>query len=165
MAHDHYFDYLRRVPLFADLDKHELEHVARTVTDLNLGAGREIIHEGAVAHEMVIVVDGTLEVTRGGEHVADIGPGGIAGEMALLVHGTRNSTVRAKTAVRALRISGDVFLRLLTDNPDCALHVMRELSTRVNAVNARLRTAVRDAETLRVQLREAQAKPGHGAPA
>jgi CRP-like cAMP-binding protein len=136
MAHDHYFDYLRRVPLFADLDKHELEHVARTVTDLNLGAGREIIHEGAVAHEMVIVVDGTLEVTRGGEHVADIGPGGIAGEMALLVHGTRNSTVRAKTDVSLLHIDGRQFATLLEDVPQLAVKMLPIVAARAAAAIA-----------------------------
>jgi hypothetical protein len=34
-------------------------------------------------------------------------------------------------------------LRLLTDNPDCALHVMRELSTRVKEANARFLAVVR----------------------
>jgi CRP-like cAMP-binding protein len=67
--------------------------------------------------------------------------------------------------VRALRISADVFLRLLTENPGCALHVMRDLSGRVDAGNARLAAALREVEALKQQLRDAQEASRGGAPA
>ena len=66
--------------------------------------------------------------------------------------------------MRALRIAGDVFLRLLTDNPGCALHVMRDLSARVNAGNARVAAALRDVDSLKQQLRNAQEAARNGAP-
>ena len=78
-----------------------------------------------------------------------------AGE-PLITNAPRGTTVRAKGPVRALRIAGDVFLRLLTDNPGCALHVMRELSGRVNTGNARLAAALRDVEALKAKLRSAE---------
>ena len=87
MSKNTYHQYLKQVPLFSDLDDDELDEVAQKATDLDLKAGSVIMREGATAHEMVIVVRGTLEVTRGDEHIADIGPGGFAGEMALIARG------------------------------------------------------------------------------
>jgi CRP-like cAMP-binding protein len=68
----------------------------------------------------------------------------------------RGANVRAKSPVRALRISGDVFLRLISENPECALDVMRQLCARVAASNARLAGAQRDLESLRGQLAKTQ---------
>ena len=81
--------------------------------------------------------------------------------MGVIANAPRGTTVRAKGEVRALRIAGDVFLRLLTDNPGCALHVMRDLSGRVNAGNARLAAALREVEALKQQLRDAK-EPSRG---
>ncbi|MED5327929.1 MAG: cyclic nucleotide-binding domain-containing protein, partial [Actinomycetota bacterium] len=108
MAHA-YHNHLVTVPLFADLDESELDSVAAITTELNFSAGTALMNEGAGAHEMVVVVDGTLEVTRAGEHVADIGPGGFAGEMAVLTHARRDATVTAKSDIKALHLDGRAF--------------------------------------------------------
>ena len=72
MAHA-YHEHLKAVPLFADLGEHELDVVAKATTELDLKAGYALITEGQWAHEMFVVVCGSLEVTRDGAHVADIG--------------------------------------------------------------------------------------------
>lgn len=131
MAKNQYHDYLKQVPLFADLSKSELDHVAQSATDLNLDPGDVLMREGSLANEMVIVVDGTLEVTRDGEHVADIGPGGFAGEMALLTHSHRNSTVTTKTNCSVLHIDGRAFSALLADVPEIAVKMLPVVASRV----------------------------------
>jgi CRP-like cAMP-binding protein len=124
MSKNTYHQYLRQVPLFAELDDDELDEVASKATDLALKAGSVIMREGATAHEMVVVVDGTLEVSRGDEHIADIGPGGFAGEMALITRAHRNSTVTAKTDVSLLHIDGRDFAALLEDVPRVAVKML-----------------------------------------
>lgn len=124
MSTDSYHQYLKQVPLFSELDDDELDQVASKATDLVLKAGSVIMREGATAHEMVIVMDGALEVTRGDEHVADIGPGGFAGEMALISRAHRNSTVTAKTDVALLHIDGRDFAALLQDVPRVAVKML-----------------------------------------
>jgi CRP-like cAMP-binding protein len=124
MSKNTYHQYLKQVPLFSDLDDDELDEVAQKATDLDLKAGSVIMREGATAHEMVIVVRGTLEVTRGDEHIADIGPGGFAGEMALIARAHRNSTVTAKTDVALLHIDGRDFAGLLQDVPQVAVKML-----------------------------------------
>jgi len=83
----------------------------------------------------------------------------LTGEMGVIRNRPRGATVRAKTPVRALRISSEVFLGLITENPQCALDVMRQLSARVDASNARLAAAQRELETLR---KKASAAPISG---
>jgi CRP-like cAMP-binding protein len=129
-THNQYHEYLRKVPLFADLDADELDIVGQAATDLDLPAGSVLMREGAVAHELVVVVTGTLEVTRDGEHVADIGSGGFAGELAVLTRQTRTSTVIASTDVSLLHIDGRVFATLLEDVPQLAVKMLKVVAAR-----------------------------------
>jgi CRP-like cAMP-binding protein len=133
MAKNQYHEYLKQVPLFADLDKRELDHVSQAATDLELEPGNVLMREGSIANEMVIVVDGTLEVTREGQHVADIESGGFAGEMALLTHSHRHATVTTKTKCSVLHIDGRAFSALLEDVPEIAVKMLPIVAGRVTA--------------------------------
>ena len=133
MTKNAYHDQLREVPLFAELEEDELDAVGRTATELRFESGKVLMTEGEVAHDMVIVLDGTLEITRDGEHIADLGPGGFAGEMALLTRSTRNSTVRAKTPITVLHIDGRSFSSLLEDVPQIAVKMLPVVAGRVTA--------------------------------
>jgi CRP-like cAMP-binding protein len=53
----------------------------------------------------------------------------------------RTINVRARDHVRVLRITGPVFLRLLSENPEVALDMMRQLSERLAATTKRLEAA------------------------
>jgi CRP/FNR family transcriptional regulator/CRP/FNR family cyclic AMP-dependent transcriptional regulator len=133
MAKNAYHDYLRKVPLFSGLDDDELDEVGLAATELQFEAGKVLMKEGQDAHEMVVVLEGTLEVTRGGAHVADIGPGSFAGEMALLTRGHRNSTVTAKTDIVVLHIDGRSFSAVLDDVPQIAVKMLPVVAARVTA--------------------------------
>ena len=52
------------------------------------------------------IEDGEAEVTRHGEHVADLGPGDFFGEMGLLEKTLRNATVTAKTSMKLVTLTG-----------------------------------------------------------
>lgn len=130
MAHA-YHDHLKSVPLFADLDADELDAVAAITTQLEIKQGSTIITEGASAHEMFVVISGTLEVTRGGQHVADIGAGGFAGEMALLTHARRDATVTAKTDTTVLHLDGRSFGGMLEEAPMVAVKMLPVVAARV----------------------------------
>lgn len=131
MARNKYHEHLRQVPLFADLDDDELDHVGQAATELDFKAGKVLMREGSTAHEMFVITSGTVEVTRDGEHVADIGPGGFAGEMALLTHAHRNSTVTATTDITVIHIDGRSFSALLAEVPQIAVKMLPIVATRV----------------------------------
>ena len=52
----------------------------------------------------------------------------LLGELGVLTSSPRSATIRARGRLMMLRISGDMFLKLLAENPPVALDVMRQLS-------------------------------------
>ncbi len=62
--------------------------------------GLALTTQGAAGDELYLLLDGVLAVDVDGEVVAEVGPGAILGERALLESGTRTSTLRALTPVR-----------------------------------------------------------------
>ena len=124
-------DHLLQIPLFANFNAKELEQIHHASTEIDIPAGRVIMEEGTSGHEMVVVLEGTLEITRNGHHVADIGRGGFAGELSLLCHRPRNSRVIAKTDVQLLHIDGRSFTSLLEDVPQLAVKMLPVVAARV----------------------------------
>ena len=159
---------LRRVPFFGGLDSAKLKLLAFTSRALKFAPGEALMRKGEAADSAYVILEGEVEAlgeTDAGEFVvAVVGPNQLQGEMGVITNTPRGLTVRAKSPVRALRISGDVFLRLISENPDCALDVMRQLCGRINASNARLAAAQRERELLNEQLRKAQAAATGGKP-
>ena len=66
----------------------------------NLTEGEELVRQGDPGHELFLLLDGVLEVLVDGASVAELGPGAVAGERALLEGGRRTSTLRARTKAR-----------------------------------------------------------------
>lgn len=65
-----------------------------------LAKGEALIEQGEAGDEMFFVVDGMFEVLVDGRKVAEIGPGAIVGERAVVEDGKRTATVRALTTSR-----------------------------------------------------------------
>ena len=74
----------------------------------SLDAGETLVEQGAPGDELYLVLDGVLAVTVDGEEVAEIGPGAIVGEKALLEGGTRTATLSAQSRCRIAVIPGDL---------------------------------------------------------
>jgi Cyclic nucleotide-binding domain len=70
-----------------------------------------LVEQGAPGDELYLVLDGVLAVEINGEAVAEIGPGAIVGERALLESGTRTATLRAQTRCRIAVIPGELIDR------------------------------------------------------
>jgi Cyclic nucleotide-binding domain len=72
-----------------------------------LGEGQTLVREGEHGRELYLILDGVLSVEQGGEPVAEVGPGAILGEKALLGDGTRTATLVATTNARVAVIPPD----------------------------------------------------------
>jgi CRP-like cAMP-binding protein len=66
------------------------------------------VEQGAPGDELYLVLDGVLVVEIDGEEVAEIGPGAVVGERALLEGGMRTATLRARTRCRVAVIPGEL---------------------------------------------------------
>ena len=76
-----------------------------------LGPDETLVEQGAPGDELYLVLDGVLAVEIDGEEVAEIGPGAIVGERALLEGGTRTATLSARTRCRVAVIPGGLIDR------------------------------------------------------
>jgi hypothetical protein len=65
-----------------------------------LDAGDTLVEQGEAGDELYLLLDGVLVVDVDGEEIAEIGPGAILGERAVLEGGTRTATMRARTRCR-----------------------------------------------------------------
>jgi hypothetical protein len=76
-----------------------------------LSAGDTLVEQGDPGDELYLLLDGVLGVEVDGEEVAEVGPGAVLGERALLEGGTRKATLRATTPARVVVIPGDAIDR------------------------------------------------------
>lgn len=122
---------MRRVPLFAACSKKELAEIATLADELSFDAGRTLIEEGRRGRECIVLVDGTVEVRKGGRKLPKRGDDSLFGELALLTDAPRSATVTTTSPVRALVISDRAFRRLLTTSPSIQTKVLRSLAERL----------------------------------
>ncbi|MCW2855260.1 MAG: hypothetical protein JWR52_875 [Marmoricola sp.] len=108
---------IRQLPLFANCSEAEIQEIAAISDELWLPQGRELTHEGAHGQEFVVIVSGTAEVYKRGNHVATLGPGGFVGEIALLTGRPRTATVVSTSSVLVLVIARHRFLSLVDQLP------------------------------------------------
>jgi CRP/FNR family transcriptional regulator, cyclic AMP receptor protein len=97
---------LKSIPLFEELGEEELAQIAPFAQEVSVEEGKVLVREGDFSYEFMAIEEGEAEVTRGGEHVADIGPGDFFGEVGLLEKTLRNATVTAKTPMRLVTLTG-----------------------------------------------------------
>ena len=97
---------LKSIPLFEEVGDEELAQIAPFAQEVSVEAGKVLVREGDFSYEFMAIEEGTAEVTRGGEHVADLGQGDFFGEMGLLEKTLRNATVTAKSEMRLLTLTG-----------------------------------------------------------
>ena len=72
-----------------------------------LGAGDVLTRQGDVGGELFLVLDGVLVVDVDGKEWAEVGPGAVLGERAVLERGLRTSTLTARTTCKVAAVPAD----------------------------------------------------------
>jgi CRP-like cAMP-binding protein len=109
---------LKRIPLFSDASDDELRQVATFAESKEVSEGTEVISEGGFSRELMAIEDGTAEVTRDGERIADLGPGDIFGEQGMLDDDLRSATVTATSPLKLITMGHFEVKRLKRNAPD-----------------------------------------------
>lgn len=73
-----------------------------------LEPGETLVEQGQPGEELYLLLDGVLVVEVDGDEVAELGPGAIVGEAALLEGGRRTATLRARTRSRVAVIPAEL---------------------------------------------------------
>ena len=136
---------LKLVPIFAKMDPAKLKLLAFTSERMNFAVGQEVCHQGDPGDAMFVILGGVADVlidTPGGQiQVAEMKKNDFMGEIAILCDVPRTATIKAREPLTTLRISKDMFYRLVAEVPEVAIAVMRELAHRLEDTNKKLREA------------------------
>jgi CRP/FNR family transcriptional regulator, cyclic AMP receptor protein len=124
---------LKSIPLFEEMGDEELSQIAPFAQEVTVEDGKVLVREGDYSYEFMVIEEGTAEVTRAGEHLADLGPGDFFGEMGLLEKTLRNATVKAKTAMHLITLTGWDLRRVERAAPEAIERVRAVLEERRQA--------------------------------
>ena len=111
---------LRRLPLFGELDHHDLSTISHHVGEVEMSEGEVLFEQGSIPYGMFVIEEGTAEVTKDGEALKTLGPGDVVGEIALLRFQRRMGTVRVTSPLRAVTVSADDLHVIEEEMPEIA---------------------------------------------
>jgi len=109
---------LKRIPLFSEAPEEELRKVAVFAETKEVSQGETVVEEGGYSRELLAIEEGTAEVSRNGEKIADLGPGDIFGEAGMLDDEMRSATVTATSRLRLISLGHFEVKRLKKYAPD-----------------------------------------------
>ena len=137
---------LRDVPLFSKIDHTKLKLLAFTSENLIHQDGQFLFREGEPGDAAYIVLKGKVSVfiqtEKGSVEIAQLKRGDVVGEISILCDVPRTASVKAVESVQTLKVTKDTFIHLLTEFPEIAIEIMRELASRLNKTNIQLREAL-----------------------
>jgi CRP/FNR family transcriptional regulator, cyclic AMP receptor protein len=135
---------LRRIQLFSKVEPAKLKLLAFTSERAVFQSEEVLFHYGDTADAAYIIVSGEVAVhveSPGGgrTQLALLGKDQIVGEIGILADVPRTATVTATAPTTTLKITKDLFFRMVSDFPSMAVEVMRVLAHRVETTNELLR--------------------------
>ncbi|GAA0196277.1 MULTISPECIES: cyclic nucleotide-binding domain-containing protein [unclassified Aeromicrobium] len=122
-------DALTRV---TDFDAETVEKLAGVGRPVNIPEGWAVMIENTPADKAYIILEGTMEVRRQKQPIAELEAGDVIGEMALVNGKLRNATVVAKTPVKALHLTDSDVAELLDHDPNFASKLQQKATERLD---------------------------------
>ncbi|MBU8897817.1 cyclic nucleotide-binding domain-containing protein [Corallococcus sp. H22C18031201] len=138
------YRYLKAIPIFGDLSLEDMKDLYRLARQVVIAPGAVLLEKGAAGVGLFVLMEGTVEVFSGPEadarHLNTLGPGAHLGEISLVQEGPVSAHVRARTSVRALRITRAGFQHYLDTHDAAALRIYKlfthTLASRVRALSS-----------------------------
>ncbi len=125
---------LGRAGPFKDLGRRDLAALAERLEPVGLAAGETLLSQDGAGDDVFVVLAGSLAVLaadgNGTARVAEVGPGDVVGENAVLTGERRAATVRANGRARVGRLSREAFGEILSAHPRVAERMAKEMDRR-----------------------------------
>ena len=121
---------LESIDLFSSLSKRERKEIANRADEIEVPEGTHLVREGEFAYEFFVIEEGSAEVLRDGEHVADLGPGDFLGEMGIVTQAPRNASVVAREPTRVMVLSEQDFRGVARSFPTVAEQIREAVRER-----------------------------------
>jgi CRP-like cAMP-binding protein len=121
---------LKAIPLFENFSDDELRQIAPFAEDQSADPGEVLVREGDYSYQFVAIEEGNAKVTRGGETVAELGPGDFFGEMGLIEKSLRTATVEATSPMRLITLTGWDLARVEKAMPEAIEQIHKTIEER-----------------------------------
>ncbi len=128
---------LQDVAVFDRLTTQQLVGLAEALRERRLEAGETVYQEGDEGSGLYIVLDGSVEISRRGAVLHQVGAGSFFGELAALDGVPRSVSARATEQTTLLRLDRDDLLSLMEDAPALGIALSQHLSTRLRELRER----------------------------
>jgi CRP/FNR family transcriptional regulator, cyclic AMP receptor protein len=130
-------DLIQGVPLFRDLDKHELDMLTRSFKERTFSAGQKVAEEGSGGVGFFVIADGNAKVSVHGEERGSLGPGDYFGEIALIDEGARSATITADSDLRCYGLTSWEFRPLVETNASIAWKLLQAMAKKLRVAEQR----------------------------
>ncbi|POA44083.1 cAMP-binding protein [Pseudomonas sp. MPR-ANC1] len=101
-------------------------------------AGEILIHQGAAADHVFVIIDGHAEAFVDGQKVGEVPKDEIFGAMAVFTGEPRNATVIARERSTVMLIPADQFLSMTRSNPKIAHSLIESMARRIDQLNRQI---------------------------
>ena len=121
---------LKKIPLFAAVPDEVLGKIAPWTAVEEWPEGKVIVREGGFSNHFYAIQEGTVKVERGGEQLAELGPGDVFGEQGLLERQERSASVVATSPLRVIKIEHWELSRMRKAMPQIVEELQRKVEER-----------------------------------
>ena len=98
---------------------------------VNLPAGWSPISEDTAADKAYIILEGSVSVRRDGAEIAQLGPGEIVGEQAIIGHSLRTASVVSLTPLKTIHFTSEDIRELISEMPTFAAKIAEVAQSRI----------------------------------
>ena len=119
---------------FESFTKQEVARISAAGTRVTLPQEWSPIWETTPADKAYILLAGTVSVRHHGEEIAQLGPGDIMGESAIVRHSLRTASIVALTPLDLIHLTSETVLHLRDEMP--SFHDALESVVLARSVNA-----------------------------
>ena len=126
-------DVLRRVPLFADLNRREAGQISRLFKERRFSEGETVVREGSGGAAFYLIDSGEATVSVGGKQRAKLSSGDYFGEIALIDEGARSATITAMSDLVCYGLTYWDFRPLVQSNAAIAWKLLQSLAKKLRA--------------------------------
>jgi CRP/FNR family transcriptional regulator, cyclic AMP receptor protein len=116
---------LGQLALFADMTPSQLEAIVHSHEEDVFAPGERVLRRGLSGGNFYLILEGEASVELDGESRAKLGRGEFFGEISALTGEPPTADVVAATMLRCLVIPGPQLERLLLDQPQLMLRMLR----------------------------------------
>lgn len=142
-------DLLRKIPMFAKMENSKLKLLAFASEMVSFQNGDIVFNSGDNADYAYVIMEGAVDVIteteKGPIVTVTLSQNQLIGELGMLNNTPRIATLIANGNLLAMKITAEMFFRILRENSEVALDVIRMLSDKLTRTHEQVEFLQRQA--------------------